>query len=389
MNNHDLVLIGGGHTHVLLIRALAMRPIPGVRLTLISDKTLTPYSGMLPGFVAGHYSLEQTAIDLNRLCRLAGVRWINAKADGIDTEKKFIVLTDQSGLSYDVLSIDIGSTPDLTVKGAKEFATGVKPIANFQQRWRELLQQFGTDSSDGTDNTDSSPALVSGEWGVIGAGAGGVELVLAMAHRMRDSSGLHFHLIFRGDRILPGYPAKVVSIVEQRLRDCRITLHANFSVAEVTANAVISDSSHQLNLTKSIWCTGATGSAWLAKSGLDCTEKSFISVNRYLQSTSHPSIFAAGDIAEMIDDPRPKAGVYAVRQAPQLEENLRLWFADQPLREVKLQTQFLSLLSLGEQEAVASRNGLVAKGRWVWRWKDAIDQKFMQQFTDFPSSMGR
>lgn len=380
MNSHDLVLIGGGHTHVLLIRSLAMRPISSVRVTLISDKTLTPYSGMLPGFVAGHYSYEQMTIDLNRLCRRAGVRWINAEVVALDPEKKTVVLANQANVSFDRLSIDIGSKPDLSVKGASEFALGVKPIATFQQRWNGLLEQ----SIAGNSNTVTS---VSGDWGVTGAGAGGVELVLAMAHRMQHCRDLRFHLIFRGATVLPGYPAKVIAIAERRLRDYGVTLHANFAVAEVTQSGLVSDDRRSLNLTEKIWCTGAAGAAWLADSGLDSTDKNFVCVNRYLQSKSHDSIFAVGDIAEMIDDPRPKAGVYAVRQAPKLEENLRRSFAGQPLHEVKLQTQFLSLLSLGDREAVASRNGLVAKGRWVWRWKDYIDQKFMRQFVKLPLSM--
>ena len=380
MNHSDLVLIGGGHTHVLLLRSLAMRPIPGVRVTLVSEKTLTPYSGMLPGFVAGHYSLAQTSIDLNRLCRRAGARWIKATVTAVEPEERQVLLADQASLGFDQLSIDIGSTPDLSVKGAREFATGVKPIAGFQQRWSALLEQSVSDS-----NAECS--TVSGAWGVIGAGAGGVELVLAMAHSMRHCPDLRFHIIYRGARVLPGYPAAVAAIVERRLRDYGVTQHPNFSVTEVTAHSVVCTTGKQVDLTESIWCTGARGAAWPASSGLATTEKGFISVNRCLQSTSHPSIFAAGDIAEMLDDPRPKAGVYAVRQAPPLAENLRRAFAGQPLRAVKLQTRFLSLLSLGDREAVASRNGLVAKGRWVWRWKDAIDQKFMRQFAELQASM--
>lgn len=370
MNSYDLVLVGGGHTHVLLIRALAMRPIPGVRVTLISENLLTPYSGMLPGYVAGHYLSAQTTIDLNKLCRRAGVRWIKARVVALDPDEQSLSLASQAAVSFDRLSIDIGSTPDLSVKGASEFATGVKPIARFQQRWNQLLRQVSA----------SQALAVDGDWGVVGAGAGGVELVLAMAHRMQPFPQLRFHLIYQSASILPGYPVKVVTAVERRLRDYGVSLHANFSVKEVTAQGVSSAAGQQLALTESIWCTGALGAQWAADSGLASTDKNFICVNEYLQSTSHPAIFAAGDIAEMVADPRPKAGVYAVRQAPQLEENLRRAFNQQPLRKVKLQTQFLSLLSLGAREAIASRNGLVAKGRWVWRWKDYIDQKFMRQF---------
>ena len=372
MNKEDLVLVGGGHTHVLAILMLAMRPISSVRITLISESILTPYSGMLPGYIAGHYSLQQTNIDLNQLCRKAGVRWINARVSSVDARAKNIALAGQAAISFDKLSIDIGSTPDLSVKGAREFALGVKPIAKFQNHWHTLLK--GTKSDDKPN--------VKGTWGVIGAGAGGVELVLAMAHRMRQHSELKFKLIFRGKRVLPGYPKRVVDAAEKALKSYGIELQANFLVAEVFSDGVINQLNEKLTLSQSIWCTGATGASWLIDSGLDLSKRFFIQVNEYLQSTSHADIFAAGDIAEMSDDPRPKAGVYAVRQAPQLVENIRRAFAGQALRKIELQNQFLSLLSLGQKQAVASRNGLVLTGAWVWHWKDRIDQKFMAQFAE-------
>lgn len=390
----DLLLLGGGHTHVLLIKALAMRPIPGVRVTLVSEKSLTPYSGMLPGFVAGHYSLAQTNIDLNRLCRRAGVRWLRARCDGINPDLKRAHLLDQADIEFDVLSIDIGSTPDQRIAGASEFAVGVKPIAGFQRRWNALLQDL--DSADNDQQTTvptTVPTTGQLDWGVIGAGAGGVELVLAMAHRLqghsnfKGHSNLRFHLIYRGKRILPGYPDRVIQHIEQSLHDYGITLHAGFSVAEVSNSGVISDSGEQLNLDERIWCTGAVGAPWLKADSLALSEKNFIQVNRTLQSTSHEHVFAVGDIAEMSDDPRPKAGVFAVRQAPYLEQNLRRLFAGEPLKDVKLQKHFLGLLALGDQVAVASRNGLAFKGKWVWRWKDAIDQKFVRQFSELPMSM--
>ncbi|MBT8114445.1 MAG: selenide, water dikinase SelD, partial [Arenicella sp.] len=323
-----------------------------------------------------HYSLEQTNIDLNQLCRRADVRWINATATHIDHERKRIILAGQAAVDFDTLSIDIGATPDQSIKGSAEYAVGVKPIASFQQRWNTLL-----------DEIERSPDTADRAWGIIGAGAGGVELVLAMAHRMRDHPSLRFHLIYRGARILPGYPARVAAMAERYLQDCGVVLHPNFSVAEVTAGGLIGADGEQLDLQQSIMCTGAVGAPWLAGSALACTDKNFIQVNRYLQSTSHADVFAVGDISEVVHDPRPKAGVFAVRQAPHLERNLRLYFAGQAMREVSLQKQFLSLLSMGDREAIASRNGVAVKGRWVWRWKDSIDQKFMHQFSELKMSM--
>lgn len=378
MKHYDLVLVGGGHTHVLLIKALAMKPIKGVRVSLVSEKTLTPYSGMLPGFVSGHYSLEQTNIDLNQLCRKAGVRWINARATSVDPDRKRMSLDGCADIEFDALSIDIGSTPDQSIKGAGEFATGVKPITGFQSKWH-ALQKLSEHESTRENSTQN--------WGVIGAGAGGVELVLAMAYRLESASYLRFHLIFRGQTILQGYPNKVIKTVEKKLRELNVSLHPNFSVTEVSDYGVHGVDNQLLELNQSIWCTGAMGASWLADSTLQTTDRNFIEVEDTLQSVSHSHIFAVGDIAEMKSDPRPKAGVFAVRQAPWLEENLRCYFSDKPLQKIELQSNFLSMLALGEKSAVANRNGLTVSGKWVWRWKDSIDQKFMHQFSEMPMQM--
>lgn len=381
MHRKDLVLLGGGHTHVLLIKALAMRPIPGVRVTLVSEKTLTPYSGMLPGFVAGHYSLAQTNIDLNALCRKADVRWVQARCAAIDADKKRLRLTGQPELEFDVLSVDIGSTPDQHIAGASQYAVGVKPIAGFQQRWRDLLSALETHSEESA-TAEQSAAAQQIDWGVVGAGAGGVELVLAMAHRLAHHTEIRFHLIFRGERILAGYPRRVIQRVERALNNYKIQLHPDFSVAQVTVSGVTSDAGEQIALDTNILCTGAVGAAWLADSMLATTDTNFIEVGPTLQSISHKHVFAVGDIAANLNDPRPKAGVFAVRQAPYLEDNLRRLFAGEALQTVALQTQYLSLLAMGEQVAVASRNGLTLSGRWVWQWKNYIDQKFMRLFAE-------
>lgn len=394
MKERDLVFVGGGHTHALAIRSLAMRAIAGVRITLISEQTLTPYSGMLPGFVAGHYTLEETHIDLNRLCQWAGIRWVKGTVVGIDPQSKRVrvagsaaALSDRTNdsnpdtvagdfsVSYDTLSIDIGSTPDLSVPGAGQFAVGVKPVSHFNQAWSSLLS--------------ASHDQGNAEWGVIGAGAGGVELVLAMAHRLNrkgevsktntSDSDLKFHLVFSSERVLPGYPLKLVEKVEQRLKHFGIQTHNNFRVTQVTSEGLESELGEKLALDKSIWCTGASAAQWPASSGITVSERGFIAVNSFLQSVSHSDIYAVGDCSDMLDDPRPKAGVYAVRQAPFLVENLRASLGAGKSTTVALQSDFLSLLSLGDKTAVGCRAGWVAEGAWVWKLKDYIDSKFMQR----------
>ena len=373
--NRDLVFIGGGHTHALVIRSLAMKPIPDVRLTLISEQTLTPYSGMLPGYIAGHYTLAETHIDLNRLCRWANVRWIKARAIHIDPDSRRIQLDqDNRSVSYDKLSIDIGSTPDLSVPGAAQYAVGVKPVSHFNHAWTQLL--------------DTSSFDTATNWGVIGAGAGGVELVLAMAHRLRQHTSLQFHLVFSGETVLRGYPAKLIEHAETALRKSGVQLHSGFRVSRVLADGLQAEDGRRLALDKSISCMAAAPAKWLADTGLALSDNGFLAVNPFLQVHSHDDVFAVGDCADMPHDPRPKAGVYAVRQAPFLERNLRASFAGRSMTRVKLQTDFLSLLSLGERVAVGSRNGFVAAGGWVWKLKDHIDRKFMRRLNEPAADTG-
>ena len=379
----DLVLVGGGHAHALIIRMLAMKPLPGVRVTLISDSGLTPYSGMLPGLVAGHYRHEQVHIDLPQLCRWAGIRFIEARVTGLDTQNKRLHLEQPSlasddgfnsgslnndSISYDKVSFDIGSTPDLRLPGAAEHAIGVKPVSRFYAKWQDLLAA----AAEGR----------GGHWGVVGAGAGGVELILAMAERLRAepasaAGAVTWHLVYASERVLAGYPEGVVAQAEQALAAYGIVCHPNTRVQAVDAAGLIAEDGSRLPLDEVLWCTSAQAPAWPGASGLATANGGFIAVNEHLQSTSHPDVFAAGDIAEMVASPRPKAGVYAVRQAPFLYRNLARAFAGMPLRPVRLQQGFLSLISLGEQRAVGNKGPFCVAGAWVWRWKDRIDRTFM------------
>lgn len=372
MSTRDLVLVGGGHTHALVIRRLAMKPMPDVRITLVSESGLTPYSGMLPGLVAGHYRPDEIHIDLNRLCRWAGVRFIQGRLSGFDPELRRLHIEGQPELHYDKVSFDTGSTPDLSIPGAREHAVGVKPISHFYPGWLELLAE----AEQGRE----------GHWGVVGAGAGGVELVLAMAYRLR-SSRIRLHLIFPGQRILSGHPEASIRAAETALAEWGVECHPQFTVARVEEGGLVGANGDALALDQTIWCTSAAAPDWSAESGLEAANGGFIAVNPHLQSCSHPDVFAAGDVAEMVKDKRPKAGVYAVRQAPTLYENLDRSFRQQPLKPLRLQRSFLSLLSLGEQRAVGHRGRLVVKGRWVWRWKNRIDRAFMRKLTDLGEPM--
>jgi len=363
----DLVFIGGGHSHALVLRMLAMKPIAGVRLTLVSDTLVTPYSGMLPGYLAGHYSVDETHLDLTRLCQAAQVRFIHARVTGIDLEQKQIQLADQPPLSYDRVSINTGSTPNLTVPGAREFAIGVKPISQLTHLWQDLLQHKGPNPRP--------------HWAVVGGGPAGIEVVLAIAERFaQDGRAVQLSLVQSGTTLLPGYGAAVQRAVAAALKRYGIHWLAKFRVAQVTAEQLIATDGQTLAVDKSLWCTPATAPDWPGLAGLAVDAQGFIAVNSYLQSTSHADLFACGDVASMVSSPRPKAGVFAVRSAPFLLKNLRAAFAQQPFKPIGLQRDFLSLISLGNQSAVGQRNGFGFSGHWVWRWKDYIDRKFIALF---------
>jgi selenide,water dikinase len=368
MHEHDLVFIGGGHSHSLVLRMLAMKPIDNVRLTLITDTLLTPYSGMLPGYIAGHYSEKETHLDLNTLCKAAQVRLIHGRVNGIDLANKTIQLENQASIGYDKVSINTGSTPNVNVEGAREFGVGVKPVSQLTAKWRGLLAQ----------KTEHSAA----HWAVIGGGAAGIEMVLAIAYRFKQAGdALTLSLVQSGDTLLPGYHRNVQKQVAIALKQYGIELITGFRVSRVTQHAIESDTGNILSIQQSIWCTPATAPKWPALAGLDTDESGFIAVNQFLQSTSHTDVFACGDVATMVQSPRPKAGVYAVRAAPFLTKNLRAAFSQQTMTPVSLQTDFLSLISLGGKNAVGQRGWLSLKGEWVWRWKDQIDQTFMALFS--------
>lgn len=372
----DLVLVGGGHSHALLLRMLAMRPIEALRITLVSPASHTPYSGMLPGLVAGHYRFEQTHIDLLRLCQWASVRFIAAEVTAIDPQAQRLSLAGRPDLEYDLVSLDIGSQPELdSVPGAREHAVPVKPVASLWQRWQDLLQRLA-EMRPGTRHRIA----------VVGGGSGSVELVLAMAHRLAQSPVV-LELLCGAPQVLPGYNAGARKGVMAALVRHGITLALDARVERVAANCLFLADGREVAFDELFWCTGATAAPWIAASGLPVDERGFLAVNDCLQSTADPRVFAAGDIATQLNHPRPKAGVYAVRQGPVLAHNLRAALLGRPLMRHRPQRRFLSLVSLGDRLATADRGLLSATGKWVWRWKDSIDSKFMARFTQLPEGM--
>ena len=256
-----------------------------------------------------------------------------------------------------------------------------------------------------------------------GRGVGGVEMVLAMRHglrtRLREAGGnpgrLHFELFASGSEVLPRNPPRLRATFAHVLAERGVRVHLDAGIERVTPGALhlagltggvesgaggsageggypcvlhtTGGAVHELD--EVLWVTAAGAQLWLAASGLATDETGFVAVHPTLESTSHPGVFAAGDCAAVLEHPREKAGVFAVRQGPALAKNLRRALRGVALKPFRPQRRYLSLVSTGERRAVATRGGaLVLQGDRVWRWKDWIDRRFMRKFAELPDMDG-
>lgn len=372
----DLLLIGGGHSHLFVLRHFAMHPLPGLRITLVSRDLNTPYSGMLPGYIAGHYGHDEAHIDLLPLARHAGARVIHDEIVAIDADGSRVEFAARPALDYDLLSVNIGSRPTGPPGGGdgREFA--VKPVDQFIAAWRRLERQL--------DESDRDLRLA-----IVGGGAGGVELALALDHRARGIAGrearLRLVILTDRDRLMPGHDDRVGRIFTDVLERRSIEVRYRHRVEKFENGCLWGDFESPVAADYTLWVTHASAPEWLGESGLALDERGFIAVDSCLQSVSHGNLFAAGDIASVTAHPRPKSGVFAVRQGLPLARNLHRRLRGMPSRPFTPQRQFLSLISTGDRYAVASRGRWTLRGKWCWWLKDRIDRKFVRRFTDLPA----
>ena len=376
----DVVLVGAGHAHVGVLRMMGMNPLPGVRFTLITREVDTPYSGMLPGLIAGHYSFEQAHIDTGPLARFAGARLYQSEVTGVDTANNLVLCNNRPPVPYDILSINIGSTPStVDVPGAKAHALPVKPIDGFLRRFEAARDR-------------TVAARGRARIGVVGGGAGGVELLLSLQRRLmrdvaaagHDAAMLSFALITSPSGVLPAFPAEVRRRFTELLAARGIAVVSKARVSAVTAQGVVLEDGSAVELDEVFWTTRAAAAPWLAATGLDLDKHGFIRVRRTLQTLGQDDIFAVGDVAQIEGLDVPKSGVYAVRSAKTLADNIKRRIAGQPLRDHRSQTEALYLISTGETHGIGTRNGFTFEGDWVWKLKDRIDRAFMDKFNKLP-----
>jgi NADH dehydrogenase FAD-containing subunit len=473
----DLVLIGGGHSHAIVLKMFGIKPLPSVRLTLISDVLYAPYSGMLPGHVAGFYDYDECHIDLRSLAEFAGCQILVDRAIAIDFNKNLVICQTSPPINFDVLSVDIGSTPaTISVPGAAEYAIPAKPVPEFLASWNQLISA--------TQNYPKKPVRIA----IVGGGAGGVELALNMQSRLakeeerrkkeegrrkkeegrrkrevgrgkkeegrgkreeerrkkeegrgkkeegrgkfgsgfcngwilkergkfKQEEGLEIHLFHSGAELMPAHNKRVRRRLKEILISRGIQLHLMEKVSAIQKQEMMEiasdsqcpmpnaqcpmpnaqcpmpiyqiycESGLKIECDRIFWVTQASAANWIGESGLATDSNGFMQVNDCLQSVSHSNVFGAGDIAAMVNYPRPKAGVFAVRQGKRLFENLQQFLLQKPLKPFAPQEKYLGLIGTGNKRAIASRGSWMWESALLWYWKDWIDRQFMQKFSNLP-----
>ncbi len=371
----DLLLIGGGHAHVQVIRRFGMKPEPGVRVTLISRESESPYTGMLPGFIAGEYERRDMVIDLLKLARFAQSRFIEGDVEYVDLSEQRVHLSgDRVPIRFDVLSLNTGGDCTLPIPGGN-LIEPVKPIGRFLKRWPNTLEHL-------TRLTDARIV-------VIGGGPGSVELVLAL--RQRLGSECQITLVTRAPELVLDHGDGVREDVYDALHNNAIELELGFEVVSAKRGSphdfieLRNQDGSVIACAHAFSATGVMAPDWIHRSGFSVDDEGFIAVNRYLQAQTAPNVFGAGDIVSLVDQPRPKSGVYAVKAGPFLAENLVRHVTGMKLKRFKAQRRALALLRLAPGKAVASRGLLQASGHWLWRYKDRIDRRFMRRFQVLPA----
>ncbi len=360
-----LLLLGAGHAHAQVLRRWIDAPLPGVELSIVSPSALAPYSGMVPGWLAGVYRYAEICIDFQALAAAAGAHWVQDEVGTLDPRLLRVTLAGGGWLQGDVLSLNLGSTLRPPA-GLAARVLPLRPLSRLQAAWQGLLEDI-----------DNDPAQLPRRVTAVGGGAAGVECVLAVLatlRRLHPGRAIEGRLFSRSAELLPG-------LAPGARRAAAAALAAAGVACRLGADAVVEDCGADELL---LWAAGAQAHAWQAGCGLAVSRAGFFCVDPQLRSISHPQVFAVGDCAEWAP-PLPKAGVYAVRMGPVLDHNLRAALQGRAWHAYAPQSRYLALLATADGRAIAARGAWSAAGpvlgRWAWRWKDRIDRRFVSRFS--------
>ncbi|MBA4156918.1 MAG: FAD-dependent oxidoreductase [Gemmatimonadetes bacterium] len=372
MPRPHLLLAGLGHAHLFVLEALASGALDA-NVTVVTPEEYH-YSGMIPGVLAGCYTADEAALPPARLVRGTGVEWVRGRIARVHAEEKQVVLENGGVLSYDLLSLDIGSRPAADdLPGVCDHATPVKPVGRTLV-FREAAVRAADSASAAT------PARVV----IVGGGAAGVEIAFCLGTHLAGRCGrerFRISIFQSADAILPEYPGSFREKARTELERRRVELRTGVEVRGVEERRVITEHGEPVPYDALLWATGPRAPSLLRASGLPVDEKGYLRVQPTLRASGHAEVFGAGDCMTPEHAPWvPKAGVYAVREGPVLARNLARALKGEPLEEYEPQRDWLSLMNTGDGRALLHYRGLTHHGRTAWWLKDRIDRRFVARF---------
>lgn len=360
-----LRLIGAGHAHLAVLLHLKKQRPKNTKISLICADRYQRYSGMLPAWMAGHATEAEMSIDIAALCAVADVEWIAENMLGLQASERYVATSSHTQLAYDLLSINTGAETNLSwLSAVGERLLSIRPLSVFVRQWPRLLEQA---------KQQPSYHLV-----VVGAGAAAVELAMAAQVVLQKISPQHRVSLVCGRQLLPDFSAAQLSKISKHLNQLGISVV--FARAAGFGQGLLLSNGQQLHADRVIAATGATAPSWTALTQLDCDAAGFIQVGATHQSTSHPDVFAVGDICQRVDRPLARSGVHAVHAGAVLAENLLAYLDQKPLQMYQPKARSLYLLSCGSRDAVACWGGYAVEGAWVWRLKQRIDHGFVKRY---------
>ena len=363
----DLLIVGGGHSNVEVLRHYGMKPEPGVRITVVAREPHTPYSGMLPGYLAGKYSWDEIHIDLLKLSTFANARFIADEVKRVNLDEQTVSFGSRPDVRYDVLAINTGGAPGKDFQG-NNLVIPVKPIGRFIPAWNEVVSQH---------TTGKGFRLT-----IVGGGPGSVEVALAIKERYGNAFTIH--LVTANDALLKEHNKLLERAIVKELHKNEISVSYDFNVVDVSDKAIVAGDHRKLESDCVLWVAGVEAPDWIRQSNFAVDSGGFLRVNRNLQSISNPRVFAAGDIVCLDGQERPKSGVYAVRAGPYLARNTRRALTSRRLLNYNAQKRALAILRLSHVRAVATKGPICLSSRPVEIWKDWIDRTFMRRYSDLP-----
>lgn len=368
-----LLLAGAGHAHIGLLRQLidTKKRLNNLQITLITEQPQTIYSGMLPGWMANHYSLLDISIDAKSLCGRAQVSFIQQSVTKVDADCSLLSTTENNNFDYDLLSINIGADTDVRwLNSAQESADNsqkvipIRPIYPFVKRWQQIIE----------DAKQAEQYRLA----VVGAGAAATELVLAAQYALQFINPNHQAYLICGDALLSGFHTRFQRQVMNQLRRHNVEIIYDRATGYSAGN--LQTSTQLLPMDAVIAATGVTGSAWTQDTTLKTVDDGFIAVNERQQSVSHSNVFAVGDVATRVDTLMAHSGVHAVRGGAVAADNVLAYLANEPLKKYRPKNRTLYLLSCGDKYAIGSWGKYSLQGRWIWTLKRYIDQRFVDSF---------